>query len=73
MQVPIAAAAAIGFGLFGEIDLLLGTMLGVIQSIGVVIGARIAHAAKPDQLRRIVAIALVAVAIIMISRLLFST
>jgi hypothetical protein len=73
VQVPIAAAAAIGFGLFGEIDLLLGTMLGVIQSIGVIIGARIAHAAKPDQLRRIVAIALVAVAILMISRLLYST
>jgi len=72
-QVPIAAAAAIGFGLFGEVDLVLGTMLGVIQSVGVIIGARIAHAVEPDQLRRIVAIALVAVAIIMISRLLIST
>lgn len=73
VQVPIAAAAAIGFGLFGEIDLVLGTTLGIIQSFGVVIGARIAHAVEPDQLRRIVAIALVAVAIIMISRLLFPT
>lgn len=73
VQIPIAAAAAISFGLFGEIDLVLGTMLGVIQSVGVVIGARIAHAVEPGQLRRIVAIALVAVAIIMISRLLFST
>ena len=71
VQIPIAAAAAIGFGLFGEIDLRLGTMLGVVQSIGVLIGVRIAHAVRPDQLRRIVAIALVAVAIFMIGRLLF--
>ncbi len=71
VQIPIAAAAAIGFSLFGEIDLLLGTMLGVIQSIGVLLGARIAHAVRPDQLRRIVAVALVAIAILMIGRLLF--
>ena len=70
VQVPIAASAAIGFDLFGEIDLTLGTMLGIVQSVGVVIGARIAHTLKPDQLRKIVAIALVIVAIIMISRLL---
>lgn len=70
VQVPIAAAAAIGFDLFGETDLALGTMLGVVQSFGVVLGARIAHSIKPEQLRSIVAIALVAVAIIMISRLL---
>lgn len=70
VQIPIAAAAAIGFSLFGEIDLLLGTMLGVIQSIGVLLGARIAHAVRPDQLRRIVAVALVAIAILMIGRLL---
>ncbi len=73
VQIPIAAAAAIGFGLFGEVDMLLGTILGVIQSIGVLIGARIAHAVRPSQLRRIVAVALVAVAIFMIGRLLFST
>ena len=73
VQVPVAAAATIGFGLFGEVDLVLGTMLGVVQSVGVVIGARIAHAVDPNQLRRIVAIALVAVAIIMISRILIST
>ena len=70
VQVPIAASAAIGFDLFGEIDLTLGTMLGIIQSVGVVVAARIAHTLKPDQLRKIVAIALVIVAIIMISRLL---
>ncbi len=71
-QIPVAAAAAIGFGLFGDVDLVLGTILGVVQSVGVIIGARIAHTMEPDQLRRIVAIALVAVAIIMISRILIS-
>lgn len=73
VQVPIAAAAAVGFNIFGETDLVLGTMLGVIQSFGVVVGARIAHAVKPDRLRSIVAVALVAVAIIMIGRLLLPT
>ena len=66
VQVPIALAAAIGFGLFGEIDLVSGTMLGVI------LGARVAHALKPEQLRRFVALALIAVAILMISRILIA-
>lgn len=72
VQVPIALAAAIGFGLFGEIDLVSGTMLGVIQSFGVIVGARVAHALKPEQLRRFVALALIAVAILMISRILIA-
>ena len=72
VQVPIALAAAIGFGLFGEIDLVSGTILGVIQSFGVIVGARVAHALKPEQLRRFVSLALIAVAILMISRILIA-
>ena len=70
VQMPIAGAAAVGFDLFGETNLVLGSILGIIQSIGVVMGARIAHAINPKRLRSIVAIALVAVAIMMIARLL---
>lgn len=47
-------------------------MLGVIQSFGVIVGARVAHALKPEQLRRFVALALIAVAILMISRILIA-
>lgn len=71
VQVPIAAAAAVGFNSFGEPYLALGTALGVIQAFGVLIGARIAHALEAEKLRRIVAVALLAVAIIVISLLLF--
>lgn len=71
VQVPIALAAGLGFGLFGETDLVLGTTLGVVQSIGVVVGARIAHAVDPVQLRRLVAVAMIAVAIFLIGRFLF--
>lgn len=71
VQVPIAAAAKFGIDLYGQTDLTLGTMLGVVQAFGVLAGARIARSFRPKQLRNIVAIALIITAIIMISRLLF--
>ena len=60
-QVPVSVFASLGNSLFGEIDLLLGSLLGLIQSLGVVVGANITHAIQPNQLRRIVAYALIGV------------
>ena len=68
-QLPVAAFASLGNFLFGEIDFVLGTILGLIQSMGVVLGARIAHAVNPGQLRHVVAIALIGVAVLIIGRL----
>lgn len=70
-QLPVAAFASLGNFVFGEIGFVLGTILGLIQSLGVVVGARVAHAVNPGQLRRFVAFALIGVAFLMIGRLVF--
>jgi uncharacterized membrane protein YfcA len=70
-QLPVATFASLGNALFGEVDFVLGTILGLIQSLGVIVGARIAHTVKPAQLRRFLALALIGVAFLMMGRLVF--
>lgn len=70
IQLPVAAFASIGFGLYGQIDFGLGTTLGIIQAIGVVLGAQIAHSVPAKQLRQIVAVALISVGLFLIGRTL---
>jgi uncharacterized membrane protein YfcA len=55
----VAVFGTIGFLAYGEIDLLSGLWLGAVGSIGVLGGARIAHAAPAAVLRRGVAVAMV--------------
>lgn len=69
IQIPIAVMATIGFVLFGQIDFYLGLTLGVVQSLGVIIGGTIAHTLPQAQLRRVVAITLIGVGIFMVGRL----
>jgi len=71
IQLPIAIFATIGFILFGQIDFYLGITLGIIQSIGVILGGRIAHAMPQEKLRMVVAITLIGVGLLMIGRLFF--
>lgn len=66
VQLPIAVFAVIGFWLYGQIDLGLGLHLGIAQAAGVFIGAQIAHHLPVYQLRRLVAIALIGVGVLMI-------
>jgi hypothetical protein len=66
IQVPIAIFASAGFFIFGRIDIELGVQLGLVLATGVVVGANIAHKVSADQLRRIVAVALVVVGFFMI-------
>ena len=68
IQLPIAIFASAGFFLFGRIDIELGVQLGLIMAIGVIIGAQIAHRVTAKQLRRVLAIVLVAVGLLMIVR-----
>lgn len=65
IQLPIAIFAIIGFWLYGHIDLDLGLHLGIVQAIGVYIGAQIAHRLPIVLLRRIVALVLIGVGIMM--------
>ncbi len=68
VQLPIAISASIGFGVYGQIDFKLGTFVGIIQVVGVVAGAKIAHAVPADRLRQIVAIALIGVGFFLLFR-----
>jgi uncharacterized protein len=56
-QLPIAAFGTLGFALYGEVDLLLGVALGLLASLGVLFGAKIAHAVSAATLRQGVAVA----------------
>jgi uncharacterized membrane protein YfcA len=68
IQLPIAIFASAGFLLFGRIDIELGVQLGLIMAIGVVAGAQIAHRVTAKQLKRVVAIVLIAVGLFMMVR-----
>ena len=69
IQLPIALSASIGFVLFGEVDYLLGTTLGVVQAIGVFIGAKIAHQLPTQKLRQVAGYALLLSAAMLVRQL----
>jgi uncharacterized membrane protein YfcA len=66
IQLPVAAFATLGFFLYGQIDMMLGISLGLIQAIGVALGAKIAHNLPFEKLRQLVALALIGVGGLMI-------
>ena len=59
VQPPVAASSTVGYVLFGRVDFLLGSALGLVATVGVLIGSRVAHAAPAAVLRRVVAVSLV--------------
>ena len=58
--------------LFGQIDFGLGITLGLVQSVGVILGGKIAHSLPREKLRAVVAITLIGVGILMIGRVFFN-
>ena len=58
VSLPVAAFSTAGYVLYGSVDFVLGTALGLVAVVGVVVGARIAHAARAAALRRVVATSL---------------
>jgi uncharacterized membrane protein YfcA len=71
VQLPIAVFATLGFLLYGEIDFSLGIALGVVQSLGVIIGGLVAHKLPQEKLRLVVAITLMGVGVLMIWRVVY--
>lgn len=66
IQIPVAAFGTVGYIVYGQVDFVIGTTLGVIEVAGVVIGTHIAHAAPTLVLHRIVLATCVGVGILMI-------
>jgi uncharacterized membrane protein YfcA len=66
IQLPVAIFAVTGFWLYGQIDLGLGLHLGIVMAIGAFFGAQIAHRLPAVQLRRVVALAMIGVGVLMV-------
>ena len=58
VALPVVVFSTAGYVLYGSVDFVLGTAVGLVAAVGVVVGARIAHAAPAASLRRVVATAL---------------
>jgi uncharacterized protein len=58
VALPVVVFSTAGYVLYGSVDFFLGTAVGLVAAVGVVVGARIAHAAPAAVLRRVVATAL---------------
>jgi uncharacterized membrane protein YfcA len=71
IQVPIGALATIGNFTYGRINFPLGLGIAVILMIGVAIGANVAHTISSQFLKRIVAIVLICLGIVMVIRIGF--
>ena len=65
IQLPIVLSATAAFAATGDVNFPLGLALGVPLVVGVVAGARIAHAVRPGVLRQVVASALVGAGLLM--------
>ncbi len=68
VQLPVAIFSSASYAWLGEVDFVLGTGLGILQAIGVFIGARIAHFLPATRLRQVVAYVLVGVGLLMIGQ-----
>ena len=68
VSIPVAFFSTFGYVLFSRVDFAFGTALGLIAAVGVVIGMIIAHAVPVLALRRIVAVSLIGVGILIILR-----
>ncbi|MCJ7701561.1 MAG: sulfite exporter TauE/SafE family protein [Anaerolineales bacterium] len=71
IQLPIAIFATIGFILYSQIDFSLGITLGMVQSLGVILGGKIAHSLPHEKLHAVVAITLIGVGFLMVGRVIF--
>lgn len=71
IQLPVAALATLGNATHGSIDFLVGAGIAVLLMAGVALGARLAHRISAATLKRMVAIALLAVGALLLARLSF--
>ena len=55
VALPVVVFSTAGYVLYGSVDFVLGTAVGLVAAVGVVVGARIAHAVSAAVLRRVVA------------------
>lgn len=73
VALPVVAFSTVGYVLYGSVDFVLGTAVGLVAAAGVVVGARIAHAAPAAKLRRVVAAALLCAGLLIAAQTAWGT
>lgn len=68
VQLPVVVAGSVGYLQTGLVDVRLGTVLGGLAAVGVVVGAVVATRVRPEGLRRIVALACIGAGILLVAR-----
>ena len=68
VALPVVVFSTAGYVLYGSVDFVLGTAVGLVAAVGVVVGARIAHAAPAAVLLRVVATALVCAGLLIVAQ-----
>ena len=68
VQLPVAIFSSVGYMWYGEVDFIMGTGLGILQAVGVFVGAQIAHFLPVVRLRQVVAYVLVGVGVLMVGQ-----
>lgn len=71
VQLPIAGAASLTYLLRGEVDVRLGTVLGIVGLSGVLAGAYVAHALPGERLRQAIGLVLIPLGATMLARSLW--
>lgn len=69
IQVPISLTATAGNFMYSAVDFKLGLMLGLMLGIGAIAGAKLAHYLPIDLLKKIVAMLLIGVGLIILFKL----
>lgn len=65
-MLPLVAFATLGYYLYGQVNFALGTLLGIIMALGVLVGVRISHALPTLTLQRILALSLIGIGALMV-------
>ena len=68
IQIPVVAAASVGYLNAGLTNVKLGNMLGVAAAFGVVVGAAVAQRLHQERLRQLVALACVLAGFLLLGR-----
>jgi len=68
IQIPVVAAASVGYLNAGLTDVRLGNMLGLTAAFGVVAGAAVARRLPQERLRQVVALACVLAGLLLLAR-----
>jgi hypothetical protein len=69
IQVPIAILATTGNFVHGTIDVPLGVGIAIVLMVGVAVGAYIAHRTSAQSLKRFVAVMLIGVGVLIVTRI----